>query len=251
MRHFYIEPAALKKPVIAIEGSEARHIKNVLRLKPGDGIRLFDGQGFEYEADIQRLPANRVEIRITREFPATSESPVQIAVAQALLKEKKMDRLLRHLCELGITQWVPFISERSVPRPDAGRSAAREGRWKKIVKESCKQCQRARLPKIEKMMSFEKVLQYGKSCDLKIVFFEHKSAPLHSLISPSLRPVPQKTLLILGPEGGFSDREIERAEADGYVVAGLGPRILRAETAAIAACTLIQYLFGDMGQKKS
>ena len=247
MRYFFIEPAALKKPDIAIKGSEARHIKNVLRLKPGDTIRLFDGQGFEYEADIQRLPANRVEIRITHKFPATKESPVQIAVAQALLKEKKMDRLLRHVCELGITHWVPFISERSVPRPGAKRLPARVERWEKILKESCKQCQRARLPEIIQMMSFEEVVQYGRSCDLKIVFYENESATLNSLLSPLPPSVPRKILLILGPEGGFSDQEIEKVQAAGFVVAGLGPRILRAETATIAACTLIQYLFGDMG----
>jgi len=251
MRYFYIEPAALKKPIIAIEGSEVRHIKNVLRLKPGDPIRLFDGQGFEYEAAIQRLLANRIEIKIAHKFPATKESPVQITVAQALLKEKKMDRLLRHLCELGVTHWVPFISERSVPKPDPGRLAGREGRWKKIVKESCKQCQRAKLPAIIKTMTFEEVMDYGQSCDLKIVFWENGSLTLDSLITPSRRLAPQKILLIMGPEGGFSDPEIEKVEADGFVVAGLGPRILRTETATIAACTLIQYLFGDMGQKKS
>jgi len=247
MRYFFIEPAALKKSIIAIEGPEVRHIKNVLRLKPGDTIRLFDGQGFEYEAVIQRLLANRVEVKIGHKFPATKESPVQITVAQALLKEKKMDRLLRHLCELGITHWVPFISERSVAKPDPGRLAARESRWKKIVKESCKQCQRARLPVIIKTMTLEEVMGYGQSCDLKIVFWENESITLNSLIAPSRKPAPQKILLILGPEGGFSDQEIKKTKADGCVVAGLGPRILRAETATIAACTLIQCLFGDMG----
>jgi 16S rRNA (uracil1498-N3)-methyltransferase len=247
MRYFYIEPAALKKSIIAIEGSEVRHIKNVLRLKPGDTICLFDGQGFEYEADIQRLCANRIEIKIRHKFPATRESPVQIVLAQALLKEKKMDRLLRHLCELGITHWVPFISERSVPKPGAKRLPARVERWEKILKESCKQCQRASLPQIMKMMSFEEVVQFGQSCDLKIVFYENESATLRSLVSPSPEPAPQKILSILGPEGGFSDSEIAHARSDGCVIAGLGPRILRAETATIAACTLIQSLFGDMG----
>ena len=247
MRYFYIEPAALKKPNIVIEGSEVRHIKNVLRLKPGDTIRLFDGQGFEYEAAIQRVLTHRVEIRITHKFPATKESPVQIAVAQALIKEKKMDRLLRHLCELGITHWVPFISERSVPKPGAHRLSARVERWEKILKESCKQCQRARLPEIIKMISFEELLQYGQSFDLKIVFYENVSATLHSLMSPASQPAPEKILLILGPEGGFSDQEIDKVKAAGFVMAGLGPRILRAETATMAACALIQHLFGDMG----
>lgn len=247
MRHFFIELAALQKPIVAIEGSEAHHIRNVLRLKPGDKVRLFDGEGFEYEAIIHRFLANRIEIKITHKFPGTHESPVQIAVAQALLKEKKMDRLLRHLCELGITQWIPFISDRSVSKPGEKRLSARVERWNKIVKESCKQCQRSKLPEIIKTLTFKDVLGYGRSCDLKIIFYENASATLKSLMAPNPPALCQKILLILGPEGGFSDQEIENARTAGYVVAGLGSRILRAETAAIAACTLTQYLFGDMG----
>jgi 16S rRNA (uracil1498-N3)-methyltransferase len=247
MRRFFIEPAALQKPIVAIEGSEVRHIKNVLRLKPGDEVRLFDGEGFEYDAIIRRCLADRIEIKITHKFPGTHESPLQIAVAQALLKEKKMERLLRHLCELGITQWIPFISEHSVPNPGEKRLSARAGRWNKIIKESCKQCQRSKLPEIIKTLTFEDVLDYGRSCDLKIVFYENASATLKSPMAPNTPSTSQKILLVLGPEGGFSDQEIENARTAGYIIAGLGSRILRAETAAIAACTLTQYLFGDMG----
>ena len=247
MRYFFIEPDALQKPIVAIEGSEVHHIKNVLRLKPGDKIRVFDGEGFEYDASIQRIFADRVEIKIRRKFPGRKESPVQIAVAQALLKEKKMDRLLRHLCELGVTRWIPFISERSVPKPGEKRLSARADRWNQIVKESCKQCQRSKLPETIKTLTFEDLLDYGQSCDLKIVFYEYVSAKLKSLMAPNPPSSPREILLILGPEGGFSDQEIENARAAGYLVAGLGSRILRAETAAIAACTLTQFLYGDMG----
>ena len=247
MRYFFVESKALQKPFAAIEGCEVRHIKNVLRLKSGDKIRVFDGEGFEYDASIHRFFADRVEIKITRKFPGTKESPVQIGVAQALLKEKKMDRLLRHLCELGVTRWIPFISERSVPRPGEKRLSARAERWNKIVKESCKQCQRSKLPEIIKTLTFEEVLCYDSSCDLKIVFYENESATLKSLMAPNSPATPRKILLILGPEGGFSDPEIANARAAGCVVAGLGSRILRAETAAIAACTLTQFLYGDMG----
>jgi 16S rRNA (uracil1498-N3)-methyltransferase len=247
MRYFFVEPAALSKPIATIEGSEVRHMKNVLRLKPGDKIRVFDGEGFEYDASIHQFFADRVEIKITRKFPGTKESPVQIGVAQALLKEKKMDRLLRHLCELGMTRWIPFLSERSVPRPGEKRLSVREQRWAKIVKESCKQCQRAKLPEISKTLTFNDVLEYGLSGDLQIIFYENEPATLKSLIKPDPQSPPRKIILILGPEGGFSDPEIERARAAGCVVAGLGSRILRAETAAIAACTLMQFLYGDMG----
>jgi 16S rRNA (uracil1498-N3)-methyltransferase len=247
MRYFFVKSRALKKPFAFIEGSEVRHIKDVLRLKPGDKIRVFDGEGFEYDASIHRFLADRVEIKVRRKFPGTKESPVQMAVAQALLKEKKMDRLLRHLCELGMTRWSPFISERSVPRPGEKRLSARAQRWAKIVKESCKQCQRSKLPEISRVLSFKDVLDYGSSCDMQIVFYEKESTMLKSIIKPDPASAPRKILLILGPEGGFSDQEIENARAAGCVIAGLGSRILRAETAAIAACTLMQFLYGDMG----
>lgn len=247
MRYFFVGAEALQQPIVAIEGSEERHIKNVLRLKPGDQICLFDGEGFEYEARILRYGAGRVEIEIEDKFPGTRESPVQISVAQALLKEKKMDRLLRHLCELGMTQWIPFISERSVPRPGAKRSAAREERWNKIARESCKQCQRAKLPEIIKTSTFEEVLNYGRTCDLNVVFYEKESTTLKALMASNPPTNPRKILLVLGPEGGFSESEIDDVRSAGCMVAGLGCRILRAETATIAACTLAQFLFGDMG----
>lgn len=247
MRHFFIKPAELLKPTVAIDGSEMRHIKNVLRLKPGDPIQLFDGQGFEYEAVIQRFAADRVELKIIQKIPGTKESPVQIAVAQALLKEKKMDRLLRHLCELGLTQWIPFSSERSIPKPEETRMAARVARWNKIIKESSKQCRRARLPEINKTLAFEEVLDYGHACDLMVVFHENESASLNSNLARAAALQPRKILMIMGPEGGFSDQEITKARTAGCWIAGLGPRILRAETATIAAITLLQSHFGDMG----
>jgi len=247
MRYFFIKPAALLKPTTFINGSDVRHIKNVLRLEPGDPIRLFDGEGFEYEAVIQRFVAGRVELEIIQKFPGTKESPVQIEVAQALLKDKKMDRLLRHLCELGLTQWIPYSSARSIPKPGEKRMLARVERWNKIIKESSKQCRRARLPEINKALAFEEVLDYGHSCDLMVLFYENASASLNSNIERAGPLQPRKILMIMGPEGGFSDQEITMARAAGCWVAGLGPRILRAETATIAAITLVQSLFGDMG----
>ena len=247
MRYFYIEPAALQEPVVAIKGTEVRHIRNVLRLKPGDQIRVFDGEGFEYDASIHRFFTDRVEIKIERKFPGTTEPPVQISLAQALLKEKKMDRLLRHLCELGVTRWIPFVSERSVPKPGQKRLPGRVQRWNKIVRESCKQCRRSKLPAINEILTLKDVLDYGSTCDLKIIFYENESAKLKSIMATHPTVTPRKILLILGPEGGFSNQEVENARTAGCVVAGLGARILRAETAAIAACTLTQYLFGDMG----
>jgi 16S rRNA (uracil1498-N3)-methyltransferase len=247
MRYFYIEPDALYQKPVVLEGSEFRHIKNVLRLKPGSMIYLVDGQGFEYEAVTRRFWADQVDLEITAKRPGKKESPVHISVAQALLKDKKMDRLLRHLCELGIARWIPFMCERSIPIPGEKRLSTRLERWNKIVQESVKQCQRAMLPQIVETKTFEDLLDAGRHYDLKILFFENENTSLNTLQLTGGPPSPKNILLILGPEGGFTDGEIDRARTAGFLIAGLGPRILRAETASIAACTLAQFLFGDMG----
>lgn len=247
MRYFYIEQGALRKKPVALEGSEARHIKNVLRFKPGSRICLVDGQGFEYEAVIRRFLTHRVEVEVTDKRPGQKESHIHISVAQALLKDKKMDRLLRHLCELGIARWIPFTCERSVPIPGKKRLSTRSQRWYKIVQESMKQCQRAMLPQIDKIKIFEDLMDSGFNYDLKIVFFENENNSLNALMPSAGQPPPANILLILGPEGGFTDGEIDKARAAGCLIAGLGPRVLRAETATIAACSLAQFLFGDMG----
>ena len=246
MRRFFIEPDTADNPVVSITGSEARHIKNVLRLKAGDTVRLFDGTGVEYEAAIVHLTAGRAELSIITKDTAAAESPIELAIAQGYLKEKKMDSLIRQLCELGMSRWMPFISQRSVPRPDNKRLDARMQRWQKIARESLKQCRRSVLPKISAPLSFDEVLEFGRSCDLKILFWEQETGDLdRKTLTDSMNPVKQ-ALIVLGPEGGFADQEIEKARELGFTISGLGPRILRAETATIAACTLIQFLFGDL-----
>jgi 16S rRNA (uracil1498-N3)-methyltransferase len=247
MRYFFVESAEINKPVVFLKGSEARHIKNVLRLRPGDSVLLFDGSGFEYEAVIQKLSEGRAELCIVRKNPAVTESPVQLIVAQAFLKEKKMDALIRPLCELGMTEWVPYISERSVPRPDVKRLVDRTERWEKIARESFKQCRRSVLPEINQVTSYQEVLELGRFCDLRFIFWENETKRLPRSAAASSKQALKRIIIMLGPEGGFSEPEIKRAQNYGFEVAGLGPRILRSETATIAACTLIQYLYGDMG----
>ena len=247
MRHFYLDSSPTINSVVTIQESEAHHIKNVLRLKPGDTIKLFDGTGFEYGAVIKEMSAAEVKVEIRSRVRATLGSGVQIMVAQAFLKEKKMDELVRKLCELGVAKWIPFFSRRAIARPDANRLAGRSRRWHRIAAEALKQCRRPNLPEIATALSFDEVLDFSKTCDLSIVFWENEAAPLRSSIESDEKHPVKKILLMLGPEGGFTQQEVEMAKHSGFIVAGLGPRILRAETATLAAVTLIQYLFGDMG----
>jgi len=250
MRYFFIEQPKVGGPLSLITGSDARHIKTVLRLKSGDTIGLFDGEGFEYTARIESVSSKRVEVAVLQRLRSTAESPVKITVAQAFLKERKMDSLVRQLTELGITRWIPFFAERSIPRPAKTHLAARRERWEKIVREALKQCKRGRIPEIGEAASFEEVLTLSKTSDLKITFWEEESTPVNASLSDLSGPEREikNIFVLLGPEGGFTVREIENAGDSGFVTASLGPRILRAETATVAACVLLQYLYGDMGK---
>ncbi len=190
MRYFFIEPPIETGSVVSITGTEVHHIKNVLRLKPGDGLKLFDGTGFEYDAVIIRVSAKDVAVEIQRKLKAAVQAGVQIIVAQAFLKEKKMDDLVRKLCELGVAQWIPFFSQRSIARPDAQRLAVRSQRWQRIATEAVKQCRRIDTPRIGDALSFDEILDFSNSCDLKLVFWENESSLLTGTLP--LRKIPPK-----------------------------------------------------------
>jgi 16S rRNA (uracil1498-N3)-methyltransferase len=249
MRYFFIQDPKFEGTPSIIKGSDARHIKNVLRLKPGDWIGLFDGKRMDYEARITAISSGAVEVMIMRGFPSKAESPIGIIVAQAYLKDRKMDGLVRPLSELGVSQWIPFFAQRSVPRPDQERLASRRQRWQKIAREALKQSKRGRLMDIGPAIAFENIFSITEGCDLKIVFWENATRPLDSILLPLPEAELKQIFVMLGPEGGLTSREIDSAKAQGFVAASLGPRILRAETATVAAITLIQYLFGDLGKK--
>jgi 16S rRNA (uracil1498-N3)-methyltransferase len=247
MRFFYVEPSQMAGSKAVLEGAEAAHVKNVLRLRRGAAVGLVDGAGFEYTAVIDRIVPGRVELAVTGRQEAPGQAPVRICVAQGCLKEKKMDRVVRQLSELGAARWVPFICERAVARPESERAAFRRERWRKIAVESLKQCRRGNLMDIAEVTRFEEALKKGRSCAARIFFWEKASEPLTLDRAWGAAGTPPSVMVMLGPEGGFTEQEARAAEAAGFVVAGLGPRILRAETAAVAACALVQYIFGDLG----
>ena len=249
MRYFILENPDSVEQSAVIQGSDARHIKHVLRLKPGDRIGLSDGRGMTFDAAIEAFLPDGVKVRVLSRRISAAESPVYIMVAQSFLKDRKMDVLIRHITELGISKWMPFYAERSVPRHNKRRLASRIERWKKISREALKQCKRGRVIEIEPVPSLQEVFLVGQGCDLKIIFWEDQEAPVDiGHIAQQFSSI-QRIITVLGPEGGFSKEEIEAAEAHGFLFASLGPRILRAETATIAAVSLLQYLFGDMGKK--
>ena len=245
MRYFFIEPDGLKQSTVTIDGDEARHMGKVLRLKPGMTVGLSDGCGMQGEARIRTLTRDRVVLEVLRRFPSQREPSGELVVAQALLKDQKMDLLLRQLTELGMTRWLPFISERSVPQPDERRQASRAARWARIAREAVKQCRRGRIPELSRVGRLDDVLREAPHFDTRILFWEGARHAL-PMVPDSDPGGIRRILVIVGPEGGFSDGEAASAEQAGFRLATLGPRILRAETATVAACSLVQHLYGDL-----
>jgi 16S rRNA (uracil1498-N3)-methyltransferase len=246
MRRFFIAPEQMGREQPLLGEADARHVRTVLRLQPGEPIVVFDGTGAEYEARIVAIDPHQVAIAVTGPLASFAESELHITLAQAYLKDKKMDELVRRLTELGVARWVPFMARRSVPSPDEKRGQARYQRWQKISMEAVKQCRRSRPMTIEAPVSFAQALEMAQADDLKLFFWEGPGAA--PLMRPTGPPTPKRVFVMIGPEGGFDPEEQRLAQAQGFNMAGLGPRILRAETATVAACTLVQFLFGDMGQ---
>jgi len=245
LRRFFIPPQMIDAARPEITGTDAGHICRVLRLASGDFVELFDGSGSGYRAQIVMAEPECVRIAITESYPLATESPARITLAQGFLKERKMDDLIRPLTELGIHRWQPFFAARSVARPKRPSLEKRLDRWRKKALEAVKQCRRGRIPTIDPADTLVEVLEAAVDFDLKLFFWEGESLAV-DLPTDSL-PTPRSILAVVGPEGGFTPEEAELAKSHDFLICGLGPRILRAETAALAACTAIQYRFGDMG----
>lgn len=246
MRRFFISPEQQDQSRPFIDGADAHHLRTVLRLQAGDMIDVFDGRGNVYRAQVVSLDRDRVYVELKTLLPKERESALEMIVAQGYLKDKKMDGLVRQLTELGVTRWIPFLARRSVPVPDERRLLSRYERWQKISLEAVKQCGRRSPMAIGPLATFESALEQAQSCDLKLIFWEKET------VSGSREPVPApknaKVFVMIGPEGGFDQDEVDHARKAGFLTVGMGPRILRAETATLAAAVLMQFVYGDMTQ---
>jgi 16S rRNA (uracil1498-N3)-methyltransferase len=241
MQKFIIPKIDTLPSKASIHGQDAKHIAKVLRLSQGNPIEVTDGDGRDYTAQIVSISPGNIDVSILNRYDSLTESPLHITLCSGMLKDKKMDLVIKHVTQLGISQWIPFFCERSIPTPDAKRMEKRHLRWETIAGESLKQCRRSRLPKIAAPLSFEQLLDHSAAYELKIAFWEKATQKLDSL-----KKNPANIIILIGPEGGFSEKEIKMAKEKGFLSYSLGPRILRAETAAISSCTLIQHILGDI-----
>lgn len=231
---------------IIIKGKDAHHIRNVLRLKAGDQITLWDLSGQEFSGRITRLEPSRVMLAIGKRLAKAKEPTLEVLLGQALPKGNKMDLIITKATELGATGIIPFFCQRTVPRLSAGAAADRLSRWSRLAYEAAKQCGRVSLPKVEPLCPFADALAYGRKADLKLILWEEeKEAGLKSILNKN--EAVNSIFFLVGPEGGFTSQEVALAKEEGFLSANLGPRILRTETVALALLSVLQHRYGDLG----
>jgi len=245
MARFYIPNPRIENGLLKVEGDEVRHIRKVLRLKTGDKIFVFDGLGREFEGTIIEEGRASGMVKIQRSLSPKRDSPLEVTLAQSLLKGEKMDYLIQKATELGIKEIIPFFSSRSVPPLEKSRSLKRHHRWGKIAIEASKQCGRGVVPKIESLQTYSDMLHNASTDHLRLILWERDGIRLKKMLEGSKER--KKIFFVIGPEGGFSQDEVEKAERVGFVAVTLGKRILRAETASLCFLSILQYEWGDVG----
>ncbi|HKP82161.1 MAG TPA: 16S rRNA (uracil(1498)-N(3))-methyltransferase [Pyrinomonadaceae bacterium] len=239
-RRFHAPPSAFNDQTVTLGTDEARHLRDVLRLKAGDEVYVFDGRGREFRCRLVKTTRDVAELHIEAEVePAKPESQLQLNLCVALLKGEKFDLVVQKATELGITKVTPLITRYAdIHLRDESDAAKRVSRWQRIALEAAKQSGRAFVPEIKAPVSFDSVAAEG----LGVMFSERGGETLESLIDHASTHV----TAMVGSEGGWSDEELESARARNFHVITLGGRILRAETAAITIAVLLQHLFGDL-----
>ena len=245
MARFHVPQPQIEKGMLKIEGDEVKHIRKVLRLRAGDEITVFDGLGKEFEGTIVEEGPSSVMVKIQNIFSSRGDSPLEVTLAQSLLKGEKMDYLIQKATELGVKEIIPFFSSRSVPLLEKTSRLKRHHRWGKIAIEASKQCGRGVVPKIESLQDYSAMLHTASTSGLRLILWEREGIRLKEVLERSREKT--KIFSIIGPEGGFSQDEVDEAKRAGFLPVTLGRRILRAETASLCFLGILQYEWGDMG----
>ena len=238
MPRFFIDGTADGRAYLA--GADAHHIAKALRMRPGEALTLCDGKGTDFDGVLETVTDRQVTVRISASRPSQAEPTLAVTLYQGLPKGDKMDWIIQKAVELGVTAVVPVATRRSVARLE-GKADKKQERWQRIAAEAAGQCGRGMLPSVERPLSWSQALS-RLSGEPALVFYEGGGRPLRELVTPSTR----RLSVFVGPEGGFDPEEIDAIRRQGGGVATLGPRILRCETAPLAALTLLMHLSGNM-----
>lgn len=241
MQQFFAEHSWIGKDQICLSGPDVNHMKNVLRMKPGEDVRISDGSGKVWLCCVNRYEEGKAVLDVFRSLDSDTELPSRLYLFQGLPKGDKMEWIVQKAVELGASCIVPFAAKRSVVKLDEKKGAKRRERWQAIAKSAAEQSGRGRIPEVESVTSFAGALKLAETLDVLLIPYElEKGMAETARVIEEIRPG-QSVGIFIGPEGGFEAGEVEQARRAGAHPVSLGKRILRTETAGLTALSVLMY----------
>ncbi len=237
---FYEPQVLTQDQELNLSDTVTQHVSRALRMRPGDHLILFNGDGCEYFAELTEVAKRTARVQITGIEATHRQSPLRVTLGQSVSRGERMDYAIQKATELGMHRMVPLFSERCEVRLNAERQDKRRQHWQQVAVSACEQSLRCDVPEITAPQSLNDWIN-SVEADLKLVLHHHTEQPLGEFDKPA------SVALLIGPEGGLSEAEVEQALAQGFKPVAFGPRVFRTETAPVAALSVLQYLWGDLG----
>lgn len=247
MDRFFVEPGTLDGESAELDRHLSHRLRHVLRLRRGDRVVLVDGRGGEYEVALEDVSSPTVRIRILSRYDRAPEPRARVVLYQSIIKGDRFDWVLEKGTEIGVAKFVPLVSDRGVVRPRSGR-VERTERWRRIVTEAAEQSGRSHLPEVAAPLSLGDALESAEGLRL-LPWESERQTTLRQALKQAVGKSKTAPLvsIFIGPEGGFTREEVDRAVDLGVRTVSLGPRILRSETAGIVAAMAVLYELGELG----
>lgn len=242
MQHFFVNASQIEETQIIIEGSDVNHIKNVLRMRPGEEVSVSDGiSDTEYRCAVDSFEDDKVILKLLFKKEANVELPVEVVLYQGLPKSDKMEFIIQKCVELGVRRIVPVAMKRSVMKLDGKHASSKVERWQKIAEAAAKQSQRGVIPEVAQVMTYKEALKDAANLNVKLLPYELCEDDVTTKAMFGQLKSGDRIGILIGPEGGFDEGEVASAKEEGFVPVTLGKRILRTETAGMATLCFIMY----------
>ncbi|WP_221565669.1 16S rRNA (uracil(1498)-N(3))-methyltransferase [Alkalihalobacillus sp. TS-13] len=245
MQRYFVQPDQMTDTLVSIKGEDAKHISKVMRMTPGDHVICSDNQGRVARCAILELTDSSVELSVAEWIGNETELPISVTIAQGLPKHDKLEMIVQKGTELGAERFIPFQADRSIVKWDSKKSKKKTERLQRIIKEAAEQSQRNKMPECIEPVSFKELISQSESYMMKIVAYEeqakqNETSRLAKLLSRA-DIGNESIIIVIGPEGGLTEHEVQHLQDAGFIACGFGPRILRTETASLYVLSAISY----------
>lgn len=243
MHHFFVDPSSIEEGIVRIVGTDLNHMKNVLRMKPGEEVLISDGTGKDYNCQVKEYGAEEGILVILSENADSRELPSRIWLFQGLPKSDKMELIIQKSVELGANSIIPVNMKRCVVKLEGKDEIKKNERWQKIAESAAKQCGRSFIPEVKHLINVKEICNWINEYDVIIVAYENEKENTLKAELKKLKATDLKIGIVIGPEGGFEESDIKLLKESGAKIVTLGDRILRTETVALNVLSIIMYEF--------